>query len=198
MLGERGEDAEPEAAAKLITVARETAQPAMIAMGCAAGAKVMLAKGQRAEATSLLNELERTKAARDDPYYAAQLPDLVRQSLRLGDRALAVRFTEGIEPRTPLQRHALAASRASVAEAGGDHTKAATAYADVARQWRDFGDVPELAYALLGQGRCLVSLGVPNAAGPLADARALFASMSYRPALFETERLLADAAAAAH
>jgi len=48
---------------------------------------------------------------------------------------------------------------------------AATAYADAATQWRRFGDLPELAYALLGQGRCLVALGMPEADSPLGEAR---------------------------
>jgi predicted ATPase len=198
MLAERGEEAEPEAAEKLVSAARETGQPAMIAMGCAAAAKIMRAHDQPGEARSLLEELERTRGARDDPYYAAQLPDLVRQSLGLGDHALAERLTEGFERRTPLQRQALATSRASLAEAGGDRAQAATAYEDVAQQWRDFGDVPELAYALLGQGRCLAGLGAPNAAPPLEEARDLFASMSYQPALHETERLLAETATGEH
>jgi hypothetical protein len=57
--------------------------------------------------------------------------------------------------------------------------------------------VPERAYALLGHGRCLVALGRPEAEVPLAEARDLFASMEYEPALGETVRLLGDAAALA-
>jgi class 3 adenylate cyclase len=36
-------------------------------------------------------------------------------------------------------------------------------------------DVPERAYALLGQGRCLRALGRPAAEEPLHEARDLFA-----------------------
>jgi len=60
----------------------------------------------------------------------------------------------------------------------------------VAQRWRQFGDVPELAYALLGQGRCLVALGTPGAAGALSEARELFSAMGYAPALDETAALL--------
>ena len=47
-----------------------------------------------------------------------------------------------------------------------------------------------LPYALLGQGRSLVALGTPAAAGPLSEARELFTSMGYAPALDETDALL--------
>ncbi|MBA3245769.1 MAG: hypothetical protein H0T61_11430, partial [Actinobacteria bacterium] len=49
---------------------------------------------------------------------------------------------------------------------------------------------------LLGQGRCLAALGQPPAE-PLREARELFASMGYKPALAETEALLAQGEAAA-
>jgi len=70
-------------------------------------------------------------------------------------------------------------------------------YADAATRWQAFGHVPEHAYALLGQGRCLRALGVPGAEHPLTEARDLFASMRYQPALAETEALLGQAQAAA-
>jgi hypothetical protein len=66
---------------------------------------------------------------------------------------------DGVEPRTPLAEHALTASRAQLTEAAGDHTQAASLYAEAAERWQEFGNVPERAYALLGQGRCLVALG---------------------------------------
>jgi hypothetical protein len=52
------------------------------------------------------------------------------------------------------------------------------------------GNVPERAYALLGQGRCLLASGRPGPQVPLAEARQLFALMGYKPALAETEVLL--------
>ena len=73
---------------------------------------------------------------------------------------------------------------------GGEQVAAADGYADVAQRWHTFGDVHEHAYALLGQGRCLVTLGQPQAAEPLGQAKALFETMGCRPALAETESLL--------
>jgi hypothetical protein len=57
--------------------------------------------------------------------------------------------------------------------------------------------VPERAYALLGQGRCLITLDKPVAEESLLRARELFSSMGYRPALAETEALLGETEAAA-
>jgi hypothetical protein len=48
-----------------------------------------------------------------------------------------------------------------------------------------------------GQGRCLAALGRPEATEPLREACDLFASMSYKPALAETEALLGESEAAA-
>jgi hypothetical protein len=56
-----------------------------------------------------------------------------------------------------------------------------------APHWKQFGNVPERAYALLGQGRCKVALGEPGPGSALAEAPEPFASTSYRPALTETE-----------
>ena len=55
--------------------------------------------------------------------------------------------------------------------------------------------MPERAYVLLGQGRCLCALGDASAEVPLAETRDLFASMGYKPALAETEKLLAETVA---
>ena len=57
--------------------------------------------------------------------------------------------------------------------------------------------MPEHAYALLGQGRCLAALSKPDAEAPLRAARELFASMGYKPALAETDALLGKSEAAA-
>jgi len=123
------------------------------------------------------------------------LPQLVRCALALGDPPLASRLIAGVEPRTPLQQHGLADCRAALAEAAGDHATAAAAYAEAATQWRQFGDVSEVAYALLGQGRCLVALGTLGSDSPLNEARELFAAMGYAPDVNETDALLLRATA---
>ena len=56
--------------------------------------------------------------------------------------------------------------------------------------------IPEHAFALQGNGRCLISLGRPHEAAPvLHQARALFDRLGATPALAETDALLAQATA---
>ena len=64
-----------------------------------------------------------------------------------------------------------------------------------AQRWHDFGVPYEEAQALLGQGRCLLALGTAEeAAGSLTGAREVFEHLGARPALVETEELLATVA----
>lgn len=147
-------------------------------------------------ASLLLTELEQLQGVRESPYYARQLPGMIRTALAVGDPGLAQRLLSGFAPRYPLEEHALCAASAQLAEHAGDLTEAAALYAEAAERWKEFGNVPERAYALLGYGRCLLALGQPGAASPLDQARDLFASMGYEPSLAETEELLEQMAAA--
>jgi hypothetical protein len=165
----------------------------VIALAVAAGARA----AEAPEGTcALLAELEQAAGARESPYYARQLAAMVRTALATGDPALAKRLTDGLEPRYPLDEHALCAARAQLAEHAGEPAEAATLYAEAAARWQEFGNVPERAHALLHQGRCLLALGRPEAERPLREACDLFAAMGYEPALAETEALLEQTAAA--
>jgi class 3 adenylate cyclase len=192
---ERGEEPAPSEVDWLIETARTIGAPdiVVIALGCAAASS---AAETPARALSLLAELEQVAGVHETPYYARQLPALVRTALAAGDADLAKRIADAVEPRYPLEEHALCAAQAQLAEAAGDHDDAATLYSEAAARWQEFGNVPERAYALLGQGRCLSSGGEAEAERPLAEARDLFASMGYKPALGETEALLEQTAAA--
>jgi len=156
----------------------------------AAAAAARLAAGAPQQARALLGELEQTSGAREVPYYARQLAAMLRTALAAGDPELAERLAEGLEPLFAVREHALCAARAQLAEAAGDHAEAALLYAEAAERWREFGNLPELGYALLGGGRCLLALGRAGAEVPLAEARELFASLGYKPAHAETEALL--------
>jgi class 3 adenylate cyclase/tetratricopeptide (TPR) repeat protein len=190
LLVKRGEGAGAAIAEQLVAAARHSGDQQAIAMGFAAAAQVMLAEGNNGRAMGLLEELAQTSSGRGDPYYALMLPELLRCALALGEPELAARLVAGIEPRTPLQQHAVAACSAALAEGAGDRATAVAAYADAAARWRQFGDIPELAYALLGQGRCMDILSAPGAEDPLHEARELFNTMGYAPAVSETDRLL--------
>ena len=181
---------------RAIVTARESRDPQAIALGFSAGARLLLAQGQRQQARALLVELAGTPGTRAAATYAFQLPDIVRTALALGDNALGGSLVDGVESVTPLHEHALAACEAQLVEAAGDRAKAATLYAEAAERWDEWGNVPERAYALLGRGRCLVTLDKPAAEQPLREARELFSSMGYKPALAETDALLAQGDAA--
>jgi hypothetical protein len=87
--------------------------------------------------------------------------------------------------------------RAQLAVAAYRQAEAAPLYREAAVRWHEFGNVPERAYALLGEGRCLEAVDEPGAEEPLRRAAELFASIGYAPALAETEALLARRRAAA-
>jgi class 3 adenylate cyclase len=197
LLATRGEHESAPAADALLAAARESGEPQVCAAAFTADAALLLARGRSQEARGLLSELEQVAGTRADPYYASLLPELVRAAHALGDPALAARLVDGVEPRTPLAEHALAACQAQLAEAAGEHAQAAALYAKAAARWQEFGNVPERAHALLGQGRCLAALAKPEAAEPLREAQGLFASIGYKPALAETEALLGESEAAA-
>src|SRR5262249_9356722 len=156
-------------------------------------AAVRLAAAEPDQARALLAEIEQTPGARDVPYYARQLGEMLRTALAAGDPDLAPRLAGGIEPRSPLREHAICAARAQLSEHAGDHAGAAALYGEAAGRWQQFGNVPERAFALLGQGRCLVARGDTSAEQSLRQARDLFRSMGYEPALAETEKLRARA-----
>jgi len=181
----------------LVESARTSGQAEVIVLALAAAADARLAAAKGEQARALLVELEQSPGARETPYYARQLAAMQRTALAGGDPELAARLAEGLEPLFPLSEHALCAASAQLAEHAGDHAKAATLYAEAAGRWKEFGHVPERAFALLGQGRCLLAVGEPGAEVPLAEARELFASMGYRPARTQTDALLEQTAAPA-
>jgi class 3 adenylate cyclase len=196
LVAERGDYEHAPVGDRVVTAARESGELQMCAMAFTAASRLLLAQGQPANAKALLVELEQVEGMRGEPYYVSVLPEAVRTSLAFEDTELAARLVDGVEPRTPFSEHVLVACRAQLAEAAGDQ-EAAALYAEAAERWREFGSVPERAYALLGQGRCLAALGKSGAEAPLREARELFASMGYKPAVTETDELIGEAESAA-
>ena len=192
LLLERGERNEEVVGRSVAAMARETGEAQLIANGFAAEAQLLLALGHRQQARTLLTELERVPGVHGEVYYSSLLPECVRCALTLGDPKLAMRLAETFEPRTPLADHARFACRAQLAEAAGECDAAAAAYDEAAERWREFGNVPERAYASLGRGRCLARLDQPSAEGPLRQAHELFAGLGYRRALAEVDALRAE------
>ena len=193
---ERGNRTSDASVAALFEAAKETRHIDVSTFSRAACAAAFANSAPEAARTILADLVEHARARRT-PYYARELATVVRTALRLGDRSLSERLVDALEPRYPLDEHALCASRAQLAEHAGELEEAAALYAEAAERWLEFGNVPERAYALLGQGRCLRALVRPGAEEPLLEARELFASMGYVPALGEVDGLLGSAETAA-
>jgi class 3 adenylate cyclase/tetratricopeptide (TPR) repeat protein len=179
----------------LIETARTVGSIDIFALALSVAAAALVAQAP-AEASNLLAELVQVPGASGSPYYARELAAMLRTAHAAADTALAKRLANGLEARYPLDEHALCAARAQLAEHAGNHDSAATLFAEAAARWQDFGNVPERAHALLGQGRCLLVTDPRAAQQPLHEARDLFTAMGYKPALAVTEALLEQAAAA--
>jgi class 3 adenylate cyclase/tetratricopeptide (TPR) repeat protein len=175
----------------LETTVREAGSVEHAAVGLVSAALARAALAQHDRAAALLAEAEAAPGARGTPYYAIYLPAMVRTALAIDDPDLAQQLVAGVEPRTPIAEHALTTVTAALAEADGNLQTAADGYADAAARWQQFGVVPEQAFTLLGQGRCLTALGQPaEATHALQQAHAIFAALQAAPALAETDTLL--------
>jgi tetratricopeptide (TPR) repeat protein len=178
---------------ELVEAARQTGMQDLIATALAPAAQMLVAQRHLDRARTLLQELDELGTV-----HPSQIGSLLRSALALGEPALAERLAGHLRGESPVDRHAKVSAAAQLAEAAGDYAAAAPLYEQAAEEWEQFGDVPERAYALLGQGRCLHALGRSESEQLLRLARELFALLGYRPALEQTEALLLEAQAAAN
>ncbi|HEU4355082.1 MAG TPA: adenylate/guanylate cyclase domain-containing protein [Actinomycetota bacterium] len=186
----RGEGWASDEVHRLVEAVRAIGAADIIVMGLASGAGALVAHAS-GEARALLEEVTGTEGGSESSYYARWVAAMVRTALAAGDSELATRLANGLHPRYPLDEHARVATTAQLIEQAGDHARAATLYADAAARWARFGNVAEQAYALLGEGRCLLALARPEAQSRLRAAQEIFDAMGYRSALGEA-RLLAQ------
>jgi class 3 adenylate cyclase/tetratricopeptide (TPR) repeat protein len=196
LLAETGDHEQAPDPEPLLTAARDSGEPQMLAGVYPAAAQLLTKQKKPVDARLLLDALDQTPVMRTEPNYASAVPGLVRSALALNDPTLAAGLITGLTTPTLLHQHALASCRAQLAEAAGEHAQAAALYADAAERWQQFGNVPEHAYALLGQGRCLTALDKSGAEQPLREAKELFTALGYKPALAETQALLGESEAA--
>ena len=109
--------------------------------------------------------------------------------MRIGTLAGAIHARS--EPQVPFAEHVVAAGAAMLLEARGDHEAAAEAYADAVHRFDGAGVIPEVAFALLGQGRTLLAMGRAAEARPVLErARAMFEPLQAEPALREIDAAL--------
>jgi len=197
VLVHRGHVDEADALAPLFVEAARPQTGHTVAACSTAAAAAKLAAGEADAARDLLELADTAYRQPGGFWWAAGLPSAVRTALAAGDDALAARLADALAPLQPICRHAITVAQALVTEARGEHEPAAPAFADAAARWHEFEMPYEEAHALLGQGRCLVALGrAPEAAPVLQQAREIFARLKAKPALDETEALLARAGGA--
>src|SRR6266540_2869741 len=179
-----------------LAVAREYGRHEGLFIGLGLAALIEVERrGGRERAAALLRELVDLSFSPNDAYYVAAVPELVRTALAARQPAIAERMLEGVEPITPRHEYALQTARALLAEAGGELEQAASLYAQAAEQWQHLGVLPELAQALLGEGRCLLALGSSDAATRLESAHELLRALGARPLNAEADELLGKALA---
>jgi class 3 adenylate cyclase/tetratricopeptide (TPR) repeat protein len=179
----------------LVTTARGTADPQLIAAGVGTAALAYADLGDANAVGALLSEIATPEAATTGQF-AALLPAWVRAAVFVGQLGVAERLIAAVEPRGRYSEHSLVAASAALSEARHDLTEAVDTYIDAARRWHDFGVVPEEGFALFGQGRCLVALGRNAEAVPvLHQARDIFQRLGAEPAVTETDALLVKATA---
>ena len=155
------------------------------------GGVVHLAVGDRAGAVERIGRLLGDPHAVESWTFLFHFPDAVRTAVGAGEVGLAERLADAMPTHPPDQQHGQLTAQAIIAEARGSLELAATRYAEAAERWKGFGVVTERAFALLGQGRCLVALGrIGESAEALHVARELFSAMAMRPALAEADALL--------
>jgi hypothetical protein len=177
----------------LVETVRRTGIPERAYFGLAASASARAALGERQAAVALLHEIA---GLTESLHLAVLLPSMVRTALSCADPELAERLVADMTPRTPYAEHALVAARAAIAEAARDLESAVERYTDAAERWEAFGHLLEQAFALLGQGRCLLALSrAGEGAEVLRSAREVFASLGARPAVEEIDDLLAPSTA---
>jgi tetratricopeptide (TPR) repeat protein len=183
----------------VLPAAREIADLQVLVPALAIAALAEQASGNQAAALELAGEYETVVKARPGQagwYWGWWfLADLVRVCVAAGELDRAAALVGDARPAVQRHRLSVLAARAVLAEARGEFSDAATRYAEAADGWDAYGHVLEHGQALLGLGRCRLTLGETGAEQSLAEARRLFARLQATPLLAETDRLLGQAVA---
>jgi hypothetical protein len=156
-----------------------------------AAALVDAALGDTAGALGHVRELIDVSRGRSDRYRTLFLPELTRLCGSTGELKLARELAAGLTVELGRAGCTRTAAAAELSEAEGRTLEAITLHVESQRRWREFGGVPGLADALLGQSRCLVHLGEAGATPPLTEANELYARLGDVAGQAEAVELLA-------
>ena len=141
----------------------------------AAAMLVAFARGEGVKALEHLRDLETwTGKTLTRTWRSFCLAWPVRIATALGEIDVAAAFLDGSPESFAWDECARPAALASIAEARGERTEAASLYQEAAERWAAYGSVVEQGYALLALGRC----GDADATG---RAEAIFARLGAHP-----------------
>ena len=192
----RGDQAEAAAIVEqVLPKARAAADLQLLVPSLAAAALVAEARVDGTRALGFVREVIDLTRGRADRHRALFLPELTRICTARNVLDLARELAAGLTVDLGRVGSARVAAAAVLAEAEGRMSDAQALYERAEARWLQVTCIPGRAEALLGQGRCRISLGWNGAEEPLTEARNLFDSMGYESALAEAEELLAAAAA---
>jgi tetratricopeptide (TPR) repeat protein len=162
----------------------------------AVAAAVAQAAGEHTAAQGLVEEVHRVAGGRGGGrwYLGQHVAELVRICVALGERTTAKALAAQAHDGVARNRHGLLTARAALAEAEGALDQAAQGYDEAAARWADYGHQLERARALLGAGRCLLTLGRPEGRRRLQDAHAALMALNTQPLLAEADAALSTTA----
>jgi tetratricopeptide (TPR) repeat protein len=197
ILAARGDlDAAAAVVDELLPQARDWQGDLLLSMAVMAAAAVAAARGETAFAAAMVQEFD--QLATNVSALLGYLPEISRVCAQIGQLGTLERLVDasaGLDPR--LDRF-VSTCGAILAEAQGDHDRAAALYERAAQGWKDHSGVVERAHALLGLGRCRLAVGRAAEAEPaLRESRAIFAKLGASRLVAETDELLASATVAA-
>ncbi len=151
-------------------------------------AAVLRAVGNEREGLRMLRTVVEDPNA--GPSLELCLAATTRLAVALGDLELADAAVAGRIGNHRVLAVNLRAARAAIAEARGDHRRAAAEYAGVAEEWLSVDTPFEAGLASLGAARCLAVTGdIAGATAALAAARPAFEALGAQPALDEVGAL---------
>jgi len=149
------------------------------------------ALGDMDTALGFVRELIDASRGGSDRHRSVFLPELTRLCISAGALDLARELSDGLTVELGRMGCTRAGAAAELEEAEGRTSEALALHLESARRWRAFGGAPGLADALLGAGRCQISLGDSGTVASLTEARELYAQLGHIAGMAATDALLA-------
>ena len=182
-----------ELSARVLPRAREIDDLQQLVPALVNAALVAQATGDRPAALSLVTEAAQltTDRAGGRRFLGQHVADMVRIAATPAPD-LARDLIAAAEPSATRYRLAATTARAVLAESTGSVEEAASLFAEAAEGWASYQQVLEHALALLGQGRCLASMGGSAGEDVLRVAQERLKALGARPSAAEAATLLQD------